>query len=609
MYNLEFNDNQKEAINFHKGCCNVIASAGSGKTGVLVHRIKNLVENYNVDPQRILAITFSKKAKENMVERLEKLLPGVYNNLHIDTFHSFGYSIIRKFNRITYKILDADWKKNKIIEDIYKDMFKVREVDGCTIAELVSYISYKKNLLEFPNKNSSDINEQIYYQYEKFKKENYNIDFDDMLTMCYEILSSNEKALVHCQNQFEFILADEMQDTNKAQYEIIRLIAEKNKNVFFVDDPLQCIYQWRGSDNKYVLDFDSEWENPKTINLNCNYRSSRDIVTLANKFATTIPESQHKNYVESISNKDNIESPHYKIYVDEKDEANQIAKVIEELVVVNDCKYSDIAILARTNAQLVNFESAMHKKSIPYYIVDGAAFVERKEIKLILSYLKLSSDLNDEESFNYIYNRPNRFLGKQFLNDVKKEAIRQNISMYFAMHTPVAKNFKYSFGVREIADVINTLRNKKDWSVKDKIAYLRNRLNIDAYVSGEVSDDNNSLDKIDNLNTLENIAEDYISTEEFVDYMSKLVVKNKETDNAVKLMTIHKSKGLEFPVVFIVGVNEGLLPHHRNENIDEERRLMYVAITRAEEKLYISSTYQYGRSSSNPSVFIDELFS
>lgn len=609
VVNLEFNENQKKAIEFYEGCCNVIASAGSGKTGVLVHRIHNLIMNHDVDPNKILAITFSKKAKENMMERLEKLLPDHYKYLHIETFHSFGYSIIRKFNRVNYQILDADWKKNKIIEDIYKNLFRVEKVDGNVLAECVSYISLHKNHLQYPKKNSSEDYERVYYHYEKHKRDNNYLDFDDMLTMAYEILSDNEKALGHCQKQYKFILADEMQDTNTAQYEMLRLIAQKHQNVFFVDDPLQNIFEWRGSDNKYVLGFDSAWDkNTTTINLNCNYRSSQNIVALANKFAGTIPESNHKYYIESISDKPAYKAPEYCCYVNESAEAEQIAAKIQDIVKTNSYNYKDFAILARTNAQLINFESAMHRHTIPYLIVDGISFVERKEIKIVLSYLKLAYDMNDDKAFAYIYNKPNRYLGKQFLDETKKIAVKDKTSMFYAMHSAADRNRKYSTGVRELSDIINYLHRMNFTSVKDQIEFIRNRLKLDEYVAGEISDDNNSYDKIDNLNTLSAIAEDYSSTEEFVSYMSKLVVNNKETDNAVKLMTIHKSKGLEYPVVFIVGVNENLLPHHRNENLNEERRLMYVAITRAEKELFISSTAQYGKKQANPSVFINELF-
>ena len=605
---MEFSENQKKAIEFYEGCCNVIASAGSGKTSVLVNRICNLVMEHDVDPNKILAITFSKKAKENMMERLERLLPDHYRYLHIETFHSFGYSLIRKFNRISYQILDADWKKIKILEDIYKRLHGVVEVDKSVLADCLRQISMQKNHLQFPNEKPNNFDERIYLEYEKYKRDKHYLDFDDMLTVVYEILRDNEKALSHCQKQYKFILADEMQDTNTAQYEILRLIAQKHQNLYIVSDPVQNIFEWRGSDNKYVLNFDDDWNDVETINLNCNYRSSADIVTLANKFAQTVPESKHKHYVESIANKSFYKAPEYNCYLNEIEEAKKIASKIFAMIQSGSYQYRDFAILARTNAQLVNFESAMHKLSVPYTIVDGLSFIDRKEIKIVLSYLKLACDLSDNDSFVYIYNKPNRYLGNQFLEETKKAASREKASLFCSMNIVSSRNKKYANGVKELSDVVNHLRRMKYDSVKECVDFIRRRLKLDLYFADEISDDNNASDKTDNLDALAAMAKEYQSIEEFVSYLSKLTSTDKESDNAVKLMTIHKSKGLEYPVVFVVGVNNDFMPHHRNQNINEERRLMYVAITRAEKELYISSTAMYGNREANPSIFIKELF-
>ena len=606
---MEFNDNQKKAIDFYEGCCNVIAAPGSGKTAVLVHRIQNLVLNHDVDPSKILAITFSKKAKENMMERLEKLLPDYHDYLRIETFHSFGYSLIRRFNRIGYQIIDAEWKKNNIIKDVCKDIFYAKDPPGSVLAEISAYISNQKNHLKFPNPKSKDALEIIYTKYEKYKRDNYLLDFDDMLTMACEILRDNERALDYCQKQHQFILADEMQDTNAAQYEMIRLIAKKHPNIFFVSDPMQNIFQWRNSDNKYVLDFDMEWgSDSTTINLNMNYRSSHNIVALANKFAKTISESKSKHYVETVSFKPEHKPPVYSCYTNEVDEANQIAEQIWSLNASGEYGYGDMAILARTNAQLARFEAAMHKCAIPYTIIDGLPFVEHKEIKIVLSYLRLACDASDDVAFSYIYNKPNRYLGKQFLEEAKRFAMREKEPLLYAMNAVAIRNRRFEKGIRQLRDTIEFLNNTKFNNVGEQIGFLRKALKLDEYVSDEVSDENNKLDKVDNLNTLTNIAAEYTSTEEFVAYMSKLTLADAKSDSVVKLMTIHKAKGLEFPVVFVVGVNENILPHHRNENVNEERRLMYVAITRAEKELFVSSTALYGNKSTNPSVFIGELF-
>lgn len=605
---MEFNDNQKKAISFFEGCCNCIASAGSGKTAVLVHRIQNLVLEHGVDPNRILAITFSKKAKENMSERLEYLLPEEYKYLHIETFHSFGYSLIRKFRRGNYRLLDADWMKRQIVEDILKELLRIRAVNGNLVAECLSYISMQKNHLIAPNMESDIDKEKVYVLYERYKREHFFIDFDDMLTLADEILIDDEKALHYCQEHYEFILADEMQDTNTAQYRMVQLIAQSHQNVFFVGDPLQEIYEWRGSTNRYMLDFNREWDNkPTVVNLNCNYRSSADIVEFANRFAKTIPESKHPFYVESVANKGFYKAPEFVLYADEKVEAEQTAKKIRAMVESGLYGYQDIAILARTNAQLANFESAMHHWTIPYRIVDGIPFVERKEIRIILSYLRLSYNKDDNRAFQYIYNKPNRYLGNAFLEETKKIAIREKKSWFYAMYSVAERVQKYKNGVREISDVIGYLSSYQWNHVGEMISFLRTRLKLDAYVSDEISDDNNAGDKVDNLNTLENMAEDYKSTEQFIDYMDKLITVESEQSDAIHIMTIHKSKGLEFPVVFLIGINEGLLPHHRNENINEERRLMYVAITRAERELYLSASGQYGKKQTNPSRFIEEL--
>ena len=683
---MELSKVQQEAADFYKGCCNVIAAAGSGKTATLVTRIVNLIEDHDVDPTNILAITFSKKAKENMIDRLSKIIPEYAKYINIETFHSFGYRIIRKFSQDEFEILDADWKKVKIIEEVMQQLFRVKEPDGREIADILSYISIQKNQMK-----KTDLSERfgkIYKKYEDYKTKHKQIDFDDMLVKCYELLRMNKVALKFCQEQYQFILADEMQDTNAVQYEMIRLIGDRYKNVFVVGDGLQCwdgncnvrlkngivkkvkelcvgdevetaygkktvfhpitnlskhtehemieietasglkikttqthkyfvsdpyfndnrwylylmyrkdkgyrigitcggktksirarvssehpermwilgmfnsqadagyeeeklslkyaiptnpyfnigrgirltqdglnnlfsdyggngihllcdfnmdfnypnyitqdfqdrnnkfstvkltsnltknknlvsyeknakkdgfrirrcfsnfkeaylyalylreevsadmvfermsaddrrmfnvtcavnvmpdmeilisqgekitvdkvvkvkkiecesdvyhvevekagnmiadgivshncIYEWRGSNNQYIMNFDNDWLNTKIIHLNTNYRSSADIIETANRFAQCIPESKHKHYVESIANKGAVEKPHYIRYANAIDEANGIAKKIQEYVDAG-YKYKDIAVLTRTNAQLQNFETALHQ--------------------------------------------------------------------------------------------------------------------------------------------------------------------------------------------------------------------------------------------------------
>lgn len=599
---VKLSEVQKEAVDFYEGCCNVIASAGSGKTRVLVNRIANLIEKYDVEPQHILAITFSKKAKENMADRLKKMIPDYAGHLHIETFHSFGFRMIRQFEREDYEILDQDWKKVKIIEEILHQRFRIKEPDGQEIADILHYISVQKNQMKKPDRSRMG---KIYAQYEDYKDENHLLDFDDMLTKCYEILTTNQRALDYCQDKYRFILADEMQDTNAVQYAILKLIGERYKNIFVVDDPLQNIFMWRGSDNKYVLEFDNDWEGARTIQLNKNYRSSSDIVAAANKFAKCIPESQHKHYIESVADKGEFEKPHFAKYYDETDEAQRITELIKGYA-KDGYAYKDIAVLTRTNAQLQYFEAALYRGEVPYTVVDGVSFIDRREIKIVLSYLRLAADINDDEAFEYIYNRPNRWLSGAFLQECKRVARKEKISLYCAMFKISKTNWKYRNGVNSIHAAVKQVGEMDYKSVTELIKGLRVCLNLDSYVSKDLCDDDDS--RIENLNTLERMASNYNDVKRFISFMTRFGKEKKNEPDSVQLMTIHKAKGLEFPIVFVAGVNDGVLPHRKNENVNEEKRLMYVAMTRAEQILNISSTERFGGDEAKVSEFINAIF-
>ena len=406
---MNFNANQIRAINFHNGNCCLMATAGSGKTAVLTNRIKNLIEIYGVKPENILAITFSKKAKDTMVERLNKLLPCQSKNINIETFHSLGYKIMRSYTGINYKIL----KDNKKVTMI--NMLTKEDIDTKTV---INYISRQKNNLQYPNRKSVNLYDRLYYLYEQEKKKTGDkIDFDDMLLESYNILSNNADLLNRYISCYKYLLVDEVQDTNYAQNELIKLLGKNNNNVFIVGDPLQCIYNWRGSNNDYIINFHKDWENTTVINLDTNYRSTKDIVDMSNKFAETIEASKHEYYVESQT-----DVPYYKVpllytYEDEDDEADKIAEQINDFVSSEQYSYKDFCILARTNAQLQTFETTLYNNNVAYEVVDGSSFIERTEIKIILSYLKLANDIYDNESFEYIYYRPNRWLGKTFLEE------------------------------------------------------------------------------------------------------------------------------------------------------------------------------------------------
>ena len=347
-----------------------------------------------------------------------------------------------------------------------------------------------------------------------------------------------------------------------------------------------------------MLDFDREWPGAKIVHLNKNYRSSQDIVAAANHFAECIPESHHRHYVESVADKGTFEKPHYRRYQNEVEEAKAIALSMKKYSEAG-YSYKEMAVLTRTNAQLLNFETMLYREGIPYTIIDGMSFIDRKEIKLVLCYLRMIQDCNDDEAFEYIYNRPSRWLSNAFLQEVKNLARKESTSYYRAMFRVGEKNRKYLNGVNNIYGVLKDIQHRKYRSVAEMIQAIRRDLNLDSYVSKDLCDDDDS--RIENMNSLERMAENLA-------YINKFSKEKRTEPNSVQLMTIHKSKGLEFPIVFVAGVNQGMLPHGKNQNPDEEKRLMYVAMTRAEKILNISSTKEYGGKTIDESEFIPCIF-
>ena len=609
---MNFNKQQEDVINFIDGNIAVIASAGSGKTSTLVNRIKNMIENHGILPTSILAITFSRKAKDTIVEKLEELN---VSNANIETFHSFALKIIASaYGANKYKVWTAQWEKEKLLQDICTSL-QLCATDDVPYNEIFSFIALQKTNMKHPTDEliytsnmpfKKDAMKRIYIMYEQFKEKKTYIEFDDFLNMANEVFDENEDVLAKYQTIFQYVLVDEFQDVSLSQALLLKKL--NSKNTMIVGDPLQAIYSFRGGNSKFILNFDTDYENVKVVNLNTNYRCSKDIVTTANKLALSIPDSKHKNYVESIANKGNHKIPELRHFDDDYDEGEWIAKKITELK-QEGYKYNDIAILARTNAQLQKLESTLHNENIAFDIVDGKLFTDLPEIKLIISYLRLALHENDNGAFSYLYNKPNRWLNKKFYEEVENNSVRRNTSLYNAMFTIDRRNWRFKNGIDEIFEVINYMQNKKYSSVADLVKYLRSRLNIDTFVTkGKQADDGSYVEQIDNLDSFESMCSKYSSIEQLIAYLDDLnrEVENKR-DEKVKLLTIHKSKGMEFPVVFIVGCNEELLPHHKNKNVDDERRLFYVAITRAEKELYLSYVDMYNNKLKNISSFIEDI--
>ena len=591
---MNYSEAQLEIINTIDGNIGVIASAGSGKTTVLTKRIENMVKNHSIAPQDILAVTFSKKAKENIQDKLKELN---VNGVNIETFHSLALKIIgTRYGTGYFKVWTLQWEKEKIMQTICYDRMNLCSKDDVPYNDILRFIGKQKNAMLSTTDEliysdddpfSKNNMKEIFVSYEKFKEENRYIEFDDFLNLANEALDEDENTYNYYSNYFKYILSDEFQDISKSQSLLLKKL--NSKNTMIVGDPLQAIYSFRGGNSKYILDFEKDYSNAKIAHLNKNYRCSEDIIKTANVFANIIPDSKHKNYRESIANNNAFKKPEFAIYKDEWEEADKIADKIN--VLVKEYKYKDIAILARTNAQLTKIQSTFHEKLIPFSIVNGSLFTDLPEIKLLISYLKLALYENDNESFRYLYNKPNRWLDRKFLQEVENNSKRRNVSFYSSMMSIDRRNWRFKNGIDEIYEVINYLQNKRFSSIGDMISYLRVRLNIDEFVTkGKQADDGSYVEQIENMNAFENIAKKYTDLNKFIMYLDD-ITKDLQVDNEnkVQLLTIHKSKGLEYPVVFIIGCSDGLLPHNKSKDLNDEKKLFYVGITRAEKELYISS--------------------
>ena len=609
---MNLNENQIKAINKDNGNVAVIATAGSGKTTVIINRIKRLITECGVTPENILAVTFSKKAKENIQNKLPDECCGV----NVETFHSEALKIVQDYAHGTYELWVKSWEKEKCLFDICKGLGLCAIKEDMPYNDILKFIATQKtnmrksdNLiydidLPFTNNNMKI----IYDEYEEYKEHHAYIEFDDLLNMACEIFEESPETLEKYQNIYTYILADEFQDVSLNQALFLKYLSAKNNNLFVVGDGCQAIYQFRGGVSKYLLDFDTEWVGADTINLNTNYRCSKDIVTTANELAKYLPESKNKHYVEAIANKKANSKPIYIECNTASEEANIVADEISKII-ANGKKYEDIAVLARTNAQLQYFESEFAKKKIPYLTYSDTSFIEKTEIKLIISYIKLAFDTKTDSAFAFCYNKPNRWLNKAFFDEVSTLAKKKRCSLYDAMFMIDRRNWRFKNGIDEIYETVNKMQNKRFANMGEIVHMLRRDLNIDDFVSrGKLSDDGRYAEQIENLDTFEDTCKQFKTYAELKSYLLDIQNSDIQTDDKkVSLMTIHKSKGLEFPVVFLVGCSEGLLPHSKATDIDDEMRLMYVGITRAMDKLYLTSNLFYNSRNLMSSSFIDLL--
>lgn len=614
--NLEnLNDKQKEAVNITEGPLLVIAGAGSGKTKVLTTKVAHLVLDCNVSPENILAITFTNKAAREMKDRIISMVGSIAYQIQISTFHSFGLSILKNhYDKVglekNFTILDSD-DCNTLIKNILKDMnvdenYKgIRNIISNNKNSLISPVEYER----FVNTDYDKIVLEVYERYQNRLKRNNSVDFDDLLYLPIVLFKNNKDVLEEYQNKYKYVLIDEYQDTNEAQYKLTKMICSKYKNICAVGDDSQSIYSWRGSNYRNILNFEKDYPNCKTVYLEQNYRSTKTIINASNDVIKNNKNRKDKNLWTDNEEGALIE---YNTLANEKDEAYYVVSEINKLI-DEGIDYKDIAILYRTNAQSQTMEKELVLNNIPYKIVGSQYFYNRKEIKDLMAYLKLIYNKDDDVSLLRIINVPRRKIGKVTIENLINKANDLNTSIFDAISSSKELEFK---------ELINDFRAKKDsMSLVDFVSYVLDKSGLLHELESEKTIESET--RIENLNEFKTVAYQFeemygiISLEDFLSEISLVsdITEYKSNDNAVTLMTIHLAKGLEFGNVFIIGLEESIFPHFNSfnseEELEEERRLCYVALTRAKNRLYLlnaSSRAIYGNRVRNPeSRFIKEI--
>ncbi len=609
------NKEQKEAVLHKEGPCLVLAGAGSGKTKVLTTRIANMI-NDGIYSGNILAITFTNKAAKEMRDRISNMVENNY--AFVGTFHSFGLRVIRENTEklglsSNFTIIDSD-DVSSVIKKIMK------ELDISTKEYSVSYIRNKISFIKNEMLSDSEVDKylnsppekvavKVYREYEKVLKRNNAVDFDDLLKRPVELFMQNDDILDKYQEKYRYILIDEYQDTNEVQYKLVKLLASKYRNLFVVGDVNQSIYGFRWSNYKNILNFEKDYPDSKSITLNQNYRSTNTILNAANSVIKNNVERKEVNLYSTFGDGVKIK------YFRGNDEKDEVKLVIDEIKKLLDegYDYNDFAILYRTNAQSRNVEDAILKVNWPYRVVGSYYFYKRKEIKDLLCYLRLISNHQDDVSLERVINVPKRGIGDTSINNLRSLARDNNECMFKCLSKPKEVEFKKL--------ILELTEDAKDLDLTELIDVVLEKSGMKEELEKE-----HTLEadiRLENLMEFKSITENYqketgtVNLEDFLEDIS-IVADSSEhqtLDNAVTLMTMHAAKGLEFKVVFLIGMEEGIMPHSMSLNeageLEEERRLCYVGITRAKERLYITNAKRrmlFGNTNMNPpSRFIAEI--
>lgn len=625
------NPQQAEAVINTEGPMLIMAGAGSGKTKVLTCRVANLLQK-GVRPYRILAITFTNKAAAEMRERVNNMSGPAAKDVWLFTFHAFCARFLRmEIDKLpgyggNFAIYDTADSQN-LIKQILKEM----NLDDKRFqpSGILSRISNAKNALQDAAafaRQAGDFYEQkvadIYSRYEQKLQLNNALDFDDLLMLSIKLLQENKEVREKYQDRFDYLLVDEYQDTNHAQYLLTKFLAAKHRNICVVGDADQSIYGWRGADIQNILDFEKDYPDAKVIKLEQNYRSTQIILDAANAVIENNTGRKPKNlWTENKSGADII----YFQAVDERDEARFVIEQVQNLQRTENKKLGDMAILYRTNTQSRIFEEMLIKSGISYNMVGGLKFYERKEIKDIIAYLRVIFNPADSLSLLRIINVPKRGIGDASLAKIQAYAAANNVSLFEAVSNAAAIDGLSSRFVSKLDDLAGIIFELMNLAGEAPVEDLIDRVLRDTGYLEELENERTpqAQSRIDNLHELISVAQEFAASEEennlenFLAHVA-LVSDIDDTElgeDAITLMTLHSSKGLEFPVVFLVGMEEGLFPHARTlmdeTEIEEERRLCYVGITRAKEKLFLSSTKMrtiYGNTVTYPpSRFLQEI--
>jgi len=633
------NDKQKEATMHFTGPLIIVAGAGSGKTRTLTQRIAYLIGHHNIAPWNILAVTFTNKAANEMKERIETLIfskndqPGKAKQYGptVGTFHSICVKILRKnIHLIDYEnnftIYDSNDQlvlMKHIMEDLHIDPKQINP------RALLSHISAAKSELissdQYQNMVGNYFTErvaEVYKPYQEALKINNAMDFDDLLGKTVELLKNNPDVLDYYQEKFKFICIDEYQDTNKAQYEIVKMLAEKYRNICVIGDSDQSIYSWRGADIRNILDFEKDYPDAKVIMLEQNYRSTQTILDAAHEIIVKNRKRKDKKLWTEEKGGENIQ---LMIANNERHEGELIAERIREITrEYESAPYKDFAVLYRTNAQSRALEEVFLRNGIPYKIVGGTKFYNRKEIKDIVAYLKIIQNPSDAVSLQRIINTPTRKIGAKTIEILQNYGNKHGLSLFRAMeHADDCEDLNEGKAkvIKKFVKLIKQLQKTNLEFPASEV--IKTTFKLSGYKEFVMDDTPEGEARYENIAELISVASKYdlldpeVSLSVFLEEISLIadIDSMDDEDNAVVLMTIHSAKGLEFNNVFISGLEEGIFPHSRSmlepEELEEERRLMYVAITRARKRLHLLYARQrmlYGETRTNaPSTFISDI--